>query len=47
MATHPSSSDVAEYLATADGKALTRAYMKIKSAKVRRAIVKMVAQLAD
>jgi len=46
---HKSSSPnyVAEYLATDDGKALTRAYMKIKSAKMRRAIVNMVAQLAD
>ena len=43
----PSPSYVAEYLATADGKALTRAYMKIKSTKVRRTIVKMVTQLAD
>ena len=38
---------VADYLATADGLQLTKAFMQIPNAKLRRSIVKLVKQLAD
>jgi transcriptional regulator with XRE-family HTH domain len=38
---------VADYLATADGLQLTKAFMQIPNAKLRRAIVNLVEQLAD
>jgi hypothetical protein len=38
---------VADYLATADGLQLTKAFMQIPSAKLRRAIVNLVEQLAN
>jgi hypothetical protein len=37
---------VADYLATADGHQLTKAFMKIPNAKLRRSIVNLVEQLA-
>jgi transcriptional regulator with XRE-family HTH domain len=37
---------VADYLATADGLQLTKAFMKIPNAKLRRSIVNLVEQLA-
>ena len=38
---------VADYLATTDGHQLTKAFMKIPNAKLRRSIVNLVEQLAD
>jgi transcriptional regulator with XRE-family HTH domain len=38
---------VADYLATADGLQLTKAFMQIPNAKLRRSIVNLVEQLAD
>jgi transcriptional regulator with XRE-family HTH domain len=38
---------VADYLATADGLQLTKAFMKIPNAKLRRSIVNLVEQLAN
>jgi len=38
---------VADYLATSDGLNLTKAFMQIPNAKLRRAIVNLVEQLAD
>jgi transcriptional regulator with XRE-family HTH domain len=38
---------VADYLATADGLELTKAFMQIPNAKLRRAIVNLVEQLAN
>ena len=38
---------VADYLATADGLELTKAFMQIPNAKLRRSIVNLVEQLAD
>jgi transcriptional regulator with XRE-family HTH domain len=42
----PSSSYVSEFLATADGLALTKAFMRIKDAKLRRSIVNLVEVVA-
>jgi transcriptional regulator with XRE-family HTH domain len=38
---------VADYLATADGLQLTKAFMQIPNAKLRRSIVNLVEQLAN
>jgi transcriptional regulator with XRE-family HTH domain len=38
---------VADYLATADGLQLTKAFMQIPNAKLRRYIVDLVEQIAD
>ncbi len=38
----PSPNYVSDFLATADGLALTKAFMKIKNAKIRRTIVDLV-----
>jgi transcriptional regulator with XRE-family HTH domain len=38
---------VADYLATADGLQLTKAFMQIPNAKLRRSIVNLVEQLAE
>ena len=38
----PSPNYVSDFLATADGLALTKAFMKIKNAKIRRSIVDLV-----
>lgn len=42
----PSPSYVSDFLATSDGLALTRAFMGIKDAKLRRRIVDLVEQIA-
>jgi transcriptional regulator with XRE-family HTH domain len=43
----PSPAFVTDYLATSDGLSLTKAFMRIKSAKLRRAIVHLVENIAD
>jgi transcriptional regulator with XRE-family HTH domain len=45
MAEAPSPAYVADFLATSDGLALTKAFMKIKSGKLRRRIVELVEQI--
>jgi transcriptional regulator with XRE-family HTH domain len=42
----PSTAYVSEFLATSDGLALSKAFMTIKSAKLRRRIVDLVEQMA-
>ena len=42
----PSPAYVADFLATSEGLALTKAFMRIKEAKVRRRIVDLVKQIA-
>jgi transcriptional regulator with XRE-family HTH domain len=42
----PSPAYVSEFLSTKDGLALTRAFMRIKSAKLRRSIVNVVEEIA-
>ena len=42
----PSPAYVSDFLATADGLALTKAFMRIKDAKLRRRIVDLVSQIA-
>jgi len=42
----PSSAYVADFLATSEGLALTRAFTRISDAKLRRSIVDMVEQIA-
>ena len=42
----PSPTYVAEFLATTDGLALTKAFMQIEDPKLRRRIVDLVAQIA-
>jgi transcriptional regulator with XRE-family HTH domain len=46
VADAPSSSFVSEYLASPDGLALTRAFMRIKNPKLRRRIVDLVEEIA-
>ncbi|HET9718035.1 MAG TPA: helix-turn-helix transcriptional regulator [Pseudolabrys sp.] len=46
MSEAPSPIYVAEFLATSDGLALTKAFMRIKSSKMRRRIVDLVEQIA-
>jgi transcriptional regulator with XRE-family HTH domain len=46
MAEAPSPAYVSDFLATSDGLALTKAFMNIKSAKLRRRIVDLVEQMA-
>jgi transcriptional regulator with XRE-family HTH domain len=43
----PSPSYVSDFLATSDGLALTKAFMRIKDPKVRRNIVRLVQEIAD
>ena len=43
----PSPAYVSDFLATSDGLALTKAFMGIKDAKLRRRIVDLVEQIAD
>ena len=43
----PSPQYVSDYLATPDGLHLTKAFMQIPDAKLRRAIVNLVEQIAD
>jgi len=42
----PSPTYVSDFLATSDGLALTKAFMRIKDAKLRRRIVDLVTQIA-
>jgi transcriptional regulator with XRE-family HTH domain len=42
----PSPSYVADFLATSDGLALTKAFVRIKNAKLRRRIVDLVEEIA-
>jgi transcriptional regulator with XRE-family HTH domain len=46
MAEAPSPTYVSDFLATSDGLALTKAFMKIEDAKLRRRIVDLVEQIA-
>ncbi|MEA2978120.1 MAG: hypothetical protein QOF19_3640 [Alphaproteobacteria bacterium] len=46
MGEAPSPAYVADFLSTSDGLALTKAFMRIKDAKLRRRIVDLVAQIA-
>lgn len=46
MAEAPSPAYVSDFLATSDGLALTKAFMRIKDAKLRRRIVELVEQIA-
>lgn len=46
LAEAPSPAYVADFLATSDGLALTKAFMGIKDAKLRRRIVDLVEQIA-
>ncbi len=46
MGEAPSPAYVADFLATSDGLALTKAFMRIKDAKLRRRIVDLVSQIA-
>jgi transcriptional regulator with XRE-family HTH domain len=39
--------DVSDFLATSDGLSLTKAFMRIESAKLRRRIVDLVEQIAE
>jgi transcriptional regulator with XRE-family HTH domain len=43
----PSLEYISDYLATSDGLNLTKAFMQIPDAKLRRAIVNLVEQIAD
>jgi transcriptional regulator with XRE-family HTH domain len=47
MGEAPSPAYVSDFLATSDGLSLTKAFMKIKNAKLRRRIVEMVEQIAE
>jgi transcriptional regulator with XRE-family HTH domain len=47
MGEAPSPAYVADFLATSDGLALTKEFMRIKSGKLRRRIVELVEQLTD
>ena len=46
MSEAPSPTYVADFLATSDGLSLTKAFMRIKSSKLRRRIVDLVEQIA-
>jgi transcriptional regulator with XRE-family HTH domain len=46
MSETPSPAYVADFLATSDGLSLTKAFMRIKSSKLRRRIVDLVEQIA-
>ena len=43
----PSPTYVSEFLATSDGLALTKAFMRIKEARLRRRIVDLVEEIAE
>ncbi len=43
----PSPAFVSDYLATADGLALTRAFIRLPTAKLKRSVVALVEQIAD
>jgi transcriptional regulator with XRE-family HTH domain len=46
MSDAPSPSYISDFLATSDGLALTKSFMRIKDAKLRRRIVDLVEQIA-
>jgi hypothetical protein len=46
MSEAPSPAYVSDFLATSDGLALTKAFMRIGNAKLRRRIVDLVEQIA-
>jgi len=46
MSEAPSPAYVADFFATSDGPSLTKAFMRIKSSKLRRRIVDLVEQIA-
>ena len=46
MSEAPSPAYISDYLATSDGLSLTKAFMRIKSSKVRRRIVELVEEIA-
>jgi transcriptional regulator with XRE-family HTH domain len=46
MSEAPSPAFVSDFLATSDGLSLTKAFMRIKNAKLRRRIVDLVEQIA-
>jgi transcriptional regulator with XRE-family HTH domain len=47
MSEAPSPAYVSDFLATSDGLALTKAFVRIKNAKLRRRIVDLVEHIAD
>ncbi len=47
MGEAPSPAYISDFLATSDGLALTKSFMRIKNAKLRRRIVELVEQMAD
>jgi transcriptional regulator with XRE-family HTH domain len=47
MSEAPSPAFVSDFLATSDGLALTKAFIRIKNPKLRRRIVDLVEQMAD
>ena len=47
MAEAPSPAYISDFLATSDGLSLTKAFMRIKDAKLRRRIVDLVEQIAE
>ena len=47
MSEAPSPAYVSDFLATSDGLALTKAFMRIKDSKLRRRIVDLVEQIAE
>jgi transcriptional regulator with XRE-family HTH domain len=47
MSEAPSPAYVSDFLATSDGLALTKAFMRIKNSKLRRRIVDLVEQISD
>ena len=47
MSEAPSPAYVSDFLATSDGLALTKAFMRIKNSKLRRRIVDLVEQVAE
>jgi len=47
MSEAPSPAYVSDFLATSDGLALTKAFMRIKNGKLRRKVVDLVEQIAD
>ncbi len=47
MSEAPSPAFVSDFLATSDGLALTKAFMRLKNAKLRRRIVDLVEQIAE
>lgn len=46
-ATAPSTEYISDFISSSDGLALTKAFMQIKNAKLRRCVVNLVEQIAD